>query len=94
MTQMLLFDAPAAAAPLGTAIVASAEVAATAVRSKPTKVIASAPQEVLVGESERRTSDGGPHHIGDLARLVLLRYELMAKRREQLAKRQSAVGMG
>jgi hypothetical protein len=32
--------------------------------------------------------------MGDLARLVLLRYELMAKRREQLAKGRSVVGQG
>jgi hypothetical protein len=29
--------------------------------------------------------DSGMHHMGDLARLVLLRYELVAKRRAMMA---------
>lgn len=31
--------------------------------------------------------DGGLNHMGDLARLVLLRYELVAKRRAQMLAR-------
>ena len=34
--------------------------------------------------------DSGLHHMGDLARLVLLRYELVAKRRARMAARKAA----
>ena len=34
--------------------------------------------------------DSGLHHMGDLARLVLLRYDLVAKRRAAMAARKAA----
>ncbi len=34
--------------------------------------------------------DSGMHHMGDLARLVLLRYDLVAKRRATMAARKAA----
>lgn len=34
--------------------------------------------------------DGGLNHMGDLARLVLLRYELVAKRRAEMLARRAA----
>ena len=34
--------------------------------------------------------ESGLHHMGDLARLVLLRYELVARRRALLAARRAA----
>lgn len=44
------------------------------------------------GLSEVPAQESGLHHMGDLARLVLLRYELMAKRRARAgARRQLAV---
>ena len=36
--------------------------------------------------------DSGLHHMGDLARLVLLRYDLVAKRRAAMAARKAAQG--
>jgi hypothetical protein len=41
----------------------------------------------LAAQLER---DSGLHHMGDLARLVLLRYELVAKRRALLAARRAS----
>ncbi|MDG2219956.1 MAG: hypothetical protein P8L85_01150 [Rubripirellula sp.] len=54
-----------------------------------------APQaEPVVAESASvqvaNKHEGGLHHMGDLARLVLLRYELVAKRRARRAARLSA----
>jgi hypothetical protein len=69
MTQMLLFDAPAALAPAASFPVRTAE-------STPALTM---PAE---GGGER---EGGLHHMGDLARLVLLRYELVARRRARRA---------
>ena len=34
--------------------------------------------------------ESGLHHMGDLARLVLLRYDLVAKRRALMARRKAA----
>ncbi|WP_253160518.1 hypothetical protein [Stieleria tagensis] len=34
-------------------------------------------------------NDGEPQRMGDLARLVLLRYQLVAKRREEIAARRA-----
>ncbi len=40
--------------------------------------------------ADRTESEDGIHHMGDLARLVLLRYDLMAKRRAHFAARRRA----
>jgi len=44
------------------------------------------------GVSEVSTPESGLHHMGDLARLVLLRYELVAKRRARAAARRQLAG--
>ena len=75
MTQMLLFDAPAGIT--DSALVPMAEAAKSPVRSETENVAAAL------------HSDSGLHHMGDLARLVLLRYDLMAKRRAERVARQS-----
>ena len=80
MTQMLLFDAPADAAILPVAESFQAEIAV--VERKPVvkrdRVAAQTAQE------------SGVHHMGDLARLVLLRYDIVAKRRAAMAARRVA----
>ena len=48
----------------------------------------SVPEELVPpAETAVRQEEGGLQHMGDLARLVLLRYELMAKRRARRAER-------
>lgn len=44
--------------------------------------------QAVVGEN--LSEDGSLHRMGDLARLVLLRYDLMAKRRARFASRRCA----
>ena len=83
MTQMLLFDAPANA--VDAAILPVSErfqpESAAAERSAPVKRSNAAAQ---------LDHDGGLHHMGDLARLVLLRYDVVAKRRATMAARRAA----
>jgi hypothetical protein len=73
MTQMLLFGSPANTTE--TTLLAAAP--------------ASAPEQVAENVAENVAAqldcDSGMHHMGDLARLVLLRYELVAKRRAMMA---------
>ncbi|MAI34554.1 MAG: hypothetical protein CMM07_23165 [Rhodopirellula sp.] len=82
MTQMLLFDAPADAAilPVAESFQGENVVAENAVvkRSVPVK------RSNIAAKNDR---DGGVHHMGDLARLVLLRYDVVAKRRAVMAAR-------
>jgi len=82
MTQMLLFDAPANA--VDAAILPVSE------RFQPETVAAerSAPKRSNV--AAQLDHDGGLHHMGDLARLVLLRYDVVAKRRATMAARRAA----
>jgi len=89
MTQMLLFDAPADAAILPVAesfqaenVVAGNAVTRNAVveRSVPVK------RSHVAAKNDR---EGGVHHMGDLARLVLLRYDVVAKRRAVMAARRA-----
>ena len=75
MTQMLLFDAPAGIA--DSALIPMADAAKSPISSEAEQVAAAL------------HSDSGLHHMGDLARLVLLRYDLMAKRRAERAARRS-----
>ncbi|MCP4887462.1 hypothetical protein N9D23_10260 [Rubripirellula sp.] len=77
MTQMLLFDAPASQT--------SFSVAASPVAPRTEPVVAESASAQVPSKQE-----GGLHHMGDLARLVLLRYELVAKRRARRAARLSA----
>ena len=75
MTQMLLFDAPAGIA--DSTLVPVADAAKSPLDSNAENVAATL------------QTDSGLHHMGDLARLVLLRYDLMAKRRAERAARRS-----
>ncbi len=71
MTQMLLFDTPNSTA---TTVVHDPKTAATD-ENQPQNIAAAVEHE------------SGLNHMGDLARLVLLRYELVAKRRQAMAAR-------
>lgn len=85
MTQMMLFDAPAAplfSAPVVTASASPAVLDSTSVMDSAMDSI----EEAQIESSAKQTEDG-LHRMGDLARLVLLRYELMAKRRARRAQR-------
>ncbi len=85
MTQMLLFDAPADAAilPVAESFQAENSVTENAIleRSVPAK------RSKIVAKNDH---EGGVHHMGDLARLVLLRYDVVAKRRAVMAARRVA----
>ena len=76
MTQMLLFDAPVSQT--------SFSVAASPVAPQAEPAVAESASAQIPSKEE-----GGLHHMGDLARLVLLRYELVAKRRARRAARLS-----
>ena len=84
MTQMLLFDAPVDAAilPVAESFQADSLVAENAVleRSVPVK-------RSNVGA--KSDCEDGVHHMGDLARLDLLRYDVVAKRRAVMAARRA-----
>ena len=86
MTQMLLFDAPADAAILPVAESFQAETAVVE-RRVPVKRSAVAKRSGVAAETDQ---EGGVHHMGDLARLVLLRYDVVAKRRAVMAARRVA----
>jgi len=75
MTQMLLFDSPTSTSKTTLIPVADSSAAAQV-----------AEQNVAA----QLQHDSGMHHMGDLARLVLLRYELVAKRRAIMAARKAA----
>ena len=77
MTQMLLFDAP-------TASTYSASVP-VAEHAEPVPVLGAQSSQVAAAVDHDDADRGGMHHMGDLARLVLLRYELVAQRRAALA---------
>jgi hypothetical protein len=79
MTQLLLFDSPAS----------TTETSLVATQSTSTQPTSTQPQaaESVAAQLEY---DGGVHHMGDLARLVLLRYELVAKRRAMMAANREA----
>ena len=85
-TQMLLFDAPATTvAPIVPDAAAASVVPVT--RSAAAKA-ESAAAAVAVERTEP-THREGLNHMGDLARLVILRYELAAKRRAATARRRA-----
>ena len=90
MTQMLLFDAVPENAAVVPAASAGTVPAADTVSSGP---VGSSPGSLgsqarrAGGQLEREDRQGGVHHMGDLARLVLLRYDLVAKRRAEIAAR-------
>ena len=79
MTQMLLFDSP-----VGKTETTLLPVASTSVNQQG--------QGMEKNVAAQLQHDSGMHHMGDLARLVLLRYELVAKRRAIMAARKAARG--
>lgn len=74
MTQMLLFDS------------ATNETASSVFQAPGNEANQTAAAENVAAQLEH---DGGMHHMGDLARLVLLRYDLVAKRRAMMAARKA-----
>ena len=75
MTQMLLFDGPTSPAETNLIPVTPAIVG---------QVEEPADEQNVAKQLEH---DSGLHHMGDLARLVLLRYDLVAKRKAAMARR-------
>ncbi|MEM6469747.1 MAG: hypothetical protein AAF802_09370 [Planctomycetota bacterium] len=76
MTQMMLFDSNATT---------------TVAPVLPTPTPQATASSVASSQSgSRQPGEDGIHQMGDLARLVLLRYQLMAKRREEIAARKRA----
>ncbi|TWU60698.1 hypothetical protein Poly51_09790 [Rubripirellula tenax] len=86
MTQMLLFDSVAETTATPIVPVVNVPVAQPAAEPVSTSAIA----QVSAKRSGEKREEGGLNHMGDLARLVLLRYDLVAKRREQMAARRRA----
>lgn len=95
MTQMTFFDSPAfsssaTTAPSGTSAsaVAAAPLAATvAPGADKNRVSSRSVEPISVDEPSPNGLGDGVQHMGDLARLVLLRYQLVAKRRAEMAGR-------
>jgi hypothetical protein len=89
MTQMLLFDSPSAASTYS----ASVPVAEQTTEQVPivgtqvvgTQVVGTQACQATAAVDHDDADRGGMHRMGDLARLVLLRYELVAQRRAALA---------
>lgn len=82
MTQLLLFDAPQANSSNSTIPAAvRSEVSPPLVVSEP-KAHAKRPSRGPIDEAQP-----GLNRMGDLARLVLLRYDMVAQRRAELAEK-------
>ena len=94
MTQMMLFDSNSLATPplAANSLAANSLAAASPSSQTPATVVprtvANHPTASARSTSPASTEDG-VHRMGDLARLVLLRYQLVAKRREAMAARQA-----
>ena len=76
MTQMLLFDA------------STSHSSNSVIQTPASESVSQPAQETNV--AAQLEHDSGMHHMGDLARLVLLRYDLVAKRRAMMAARKAA----
>lgn len=94
MTQLMLFDAPASvsvATPVANTPSPAAQAAAAGEnerwgsRRQSARASGTRPRQPRPQASE----EGGMHHMGDLARLVLMRYEMVHRRRTALAQRQA-----
>ncbi|QDT06368.1 hypothetical protein K227x_47770 [Rubripirellula lacrimiformis] len=94
MTQMLLFDATTEiGSPAIVPVVPTMPPTSPKRVSKTAAVQArssSSVESIPANRKNQLRSEGGVQHMGDLARLVLLRYELAAKRREEIAARRKA----
>ncbi|MDA7492679.1 hypothetical protein N8510_01140 [bacterium] len=89
MTQMLLFDAPADAAILPVAESFQAESVVTGNAVTGNAVVERSVPVKRSNVAAKNDREGGVHHMGDLARLVLLRYDVVAKRRAVMAARRA-----
>jgi hypothetical protein len=78
MTQMLLFDSPMDVATDATVLPVQERFRVEPFAEDRSNVAA------------QLEHSSGMHHMGDLARLVLLRYDLVAKRRAAMAARKAA----
>lgn len=84
MTQMMLFDSVAE----NVTVVPVPAIDRVAVTEQPvvtTPALSTPAADRVAGKPAVR--EGGLNHMGDLARLVLLRYELAAKRRAEAGRR-------
>lgn len=99
MTQLMLFDAPSNTTSSASMAAAAVDYART-VNGTPQARAPRAPQDPAVqtasatasassaGSPETpETHQAGVNHMGDLARLVLMRYDLLARRRAEIAAR-------
>jgi hypothetical protein len=84
MTQMLLFDPPTAASTYSASLPV-AEQTTEQVTIVGTQVVGTQACQATAAVDHDDADRGGMHRMGDLARLVLLRYELVAQRRAALA---------
>lgn len=95
MTQLMLFDAPASISPAtpvaasGKAQTSAAGMAAAENKRGLNRSSSPQPDKKERLSSERSDEKGGMHHMGDLARLVLMRYEMVHRRRAAAAQRQA-----
>ncbi|QDV45725.1 hypothetical protein Enr13x_56040 [Stieleria neptunia] len=91
MTQMMLFDpcslAPSTPVAVNPAAVTASTVTASPVVSRSRTAPSAAASNTPRGSRNHAEADDGIHRMGDLARLVLLRYQLVAQRRQEMAAR-------
>lgn len=86
MTQMLLFGAPASAAPSTGSSVSVPSASSAIAPVVPVNSPSGSPAEDSRQKRERAVQQAhrpGLNHMGDLARLVLLRHDLVAARRNR-----------
>ena len=79
MTQMLLFESPASSDKFASSVIPLADRPCQETRPADRRA------QTLENDADR----GGMHRMGDLARLVLMRYELVAQRRAALAAKRA-----
>ncbi|GAA5506736.1 hypothetical protein [Novipirellula caenicola] len=89
MTQLMLFDSPVVTSPIASrsavAVASPAVVAPKAVQSS--AVRRSERPGTTAAAAKGNEAKAGLNHMGDLARLVLMRYDLVAARRAARAAR-------
>ncbi len=99
MTQLMLFDAPSNTTSSASMAAAAVDYART-VNGTPQARPSRAPQDQAVQAASATASassagspeshQAGVNHMGDLARLVLMRYDLLARRRAEIAARHAS----
>ena len=104
MTQLMLFDAPSNTTSSASMAAAAVDYARTVNRAPQTRDIQARDIQVHTAAAAQTTgatasvsSAGSPethqagvNHMGDLARLVLMRYDLLARRRAEIAARHAS----